>query len=87
MKTSDEFVKSQFNEDTPNKLDALCRPLNEEEIKKKKAAQLGTIHILRKHLYSTKQNFITKFFIKSGFFRQNKRISFSTLRIDKTFMV
>ena len=38
-------------------------------------ATLGTIHILRKHLYSTKINFITKFFIKTGFFRQNKEIS------------
>ena len=47
----------------------------------------GTIHILHKHLYSTKINLITKFFIKTGFFRQNKRIYFSTLRIDKTFMV
>ena len=32
----------------------------------------GTIHILRKHLCSTKLNLITKFFIKTGFFRQNK---------------
>ena len=40
----------------------------------------GTIHILRKHLYSTKLNLITKFFIKTFFFRQNKGISFSTLR-------
>ena len=38
-------------------------------------ATLGTIHILRKHLYSTKINFITKFFIKTGFFRQNKGTS------------
>lgn len=37
----------QFNEDTPNKLDALCQPLNEEEIKKKKAAQLGFFDIFR----------------------------------------
>ena len=28
----------------------------------------GTIHILRKHLYSTKLNLITKFFIKTFFF-------------------
>ena len=40
----------------------------------------GTIHILRKHLYSTKLNLITKFFIKTFFFRQHKVISFSTLR-------
>ena len=37
----------QFNEDTPNKLDTLCKPLNEEEIKKKKAAQLGFFDIFR----------------------------------------
>ena len=35
----------QFNEDTPNKLDTLCKPLNEEEIKKKKAAQLGDNYV------------------------------------------
>ena len=34
------------------------------------ALALGTIHILRKHLYSTKLNFITKFFIKTGIFCQ-----------------
>ena len=48
----------------------------------------GTIHILRKHLYSTKLKLITKFFIKTGFFfRQNKRVYFSTLRFDKIFMM
>ena len=47
---------------------------------------LGT-HILRKHLYSTKRNLVTKFFIKTGFFRQNKRVYFSTLRFDKIFML
>ena len=29
---------------------------------------LGTIHILRKHLYSTKLNLTSKFFTKTGFF-------------------
>ena len=35
---------------------------------------LGTIHILRKHLYNIKPNFNlnTKFFTKAGFFHQNK---------------
>ena len=33
---------------------------------------LGTIHILRKHLYSTKLNLTSKIFTKTGFFRQNK---------------
>ena len=47
----------------------------------------GTIHILRKHLYSTKLNLNSKFFTKTGFFRQNKRISFSTLHFDKIFMM
>ena len=46
-------------------------------------AALGTIHILRKHLYSTKLNLITK----RDFFRQNKRVYFSTLRFDKNFMI
>ena len=29
---------------------------------------LGTIHILRKHLYSTKLNLTSKFFTRTGFF-------------------
>ena len=69
-------------------------PLSENEIQgieKWKAAQpietLGTIHILRKHFYSTKLNLTFKFFTKTGFFRQNKRISFSTLHFDKVFML
>ena len=48
---------------------------------------LGTIHILRKHFYSTKLNLITKFFTRTGFFRQNKRLYFSTLHFDKIFML
>ena len=47
----------------------------------------GTIHILRKHLYSTKLNLTSKIFTKTGFFRQNKRISFSTLHFDEFFML
>ena len=43
----------------------------------------GTIHILRKHLNSTKLNLTTKFFTKTGFFRQNKTISFSILYFDE----
>ena len=46
---------------------------------------LGTIHILRKHLFSRKLNLTFKFFSKTGFFCQNKRISFSTLHLDKIF--
>ena len=45
------------------------------------------IHILRKHLYGTTFNFITQFFIKTSFFRQNKRVYLSTLRFDKIFMM
>ena len=52
-----------------------------------KRDDLGTVHILRKHLYSTKINLISKFFTKTGFYRQNKRISFSTLHFDKIFML
>ena len=48
---------------------------------------LGTIHILRKHLNSTKLNLITKSFIKTGFFRQNKRVYFSTLHFDEIFIL
>ena len=48
---------------------------------------LGTIHILRKHFYCTKLNLTCKFFTKTGFFRQNKRISFSTLHFDVIFML
>ena len=36
----------------------------------------GTIHILRKCLYSTKFNLIAKFYIKTGFFRLNKKSFF-----------
>ena len=48
---------------------------------------LGTIHILHKHFYSTKLNLTFKFFTKTEFFRQIKRISFSTLRFDEIFML
>ena len=48
---------------------------------------LGTIHILRKHLYSAKLNLTTSFLSKICFFRQNKIISFSTLHFDKNFML
>ena len=51
-------------------------------------SELGIIHILRKHLYSTKLNLTSKFFTRTGFFfRQNKRISFSTLQFDEIFML
>ena len=43
----------------------------------------GTIHILRKHFYSKKLNLTSKFFTKSGFFRQNKTIFFSILHFDE----
>jgi len=43
---------------------------------------LGTIHILRRHLNSTKLNLITKSFIETGLFSQNKRVYFSTLHFD-----
>ena len=48
---------------------------------------IGTIHILRMHLYSTKLDLTSKFFTKTMFFRQNKRISFSTLHFDEIFML
>ena len=47
----------------------------------------GIIHILRKHLYSTKLNLISNFFTKNGFFRQNNRISFSTLHFDEILIL
>ena len=47
---------------------------------------LGTIHILRKHFYSTKLN-LTSLIVYKLFFRQNERISFSTLHFDKNFML
>ena len=47
----------------------------------------GNIHILRKHLYSTKLNLTSKLFTRTGFFPQNKGISFSTLHFDKIFML
>ena len=33
-----------------------------------KRDDLGIVHILRKHLYSTKINLVSKFFTKTGFF-------------------
>ena len=51
------------------------------------SSEQGTIHILRKHLYSTKLNLTFKFFTKTGFFRQIKRISSSTLHFDEIFML
>ena len=42
--------------------------------------QQGTIHILRKHLYTTKFDLTT-------FFRQNVTICFSTLHFDEFFML
>ena len=47
----------------------------------------GTIHILRKHLDSTKFNLTSKCFTKTGFFRQNNRVSFSTLQFDQIFIL
>ena len=44
---------------------------------------LGTIHILRKQLYSTKLNFSPKLI----FFCQTKRIYFSLLHFDEIFML
>ena len=49
--------------------------------------ELGTIHILRKHLYSKELNLTTKNSQKLGFFCQNKGISFSTLHFDEIFMM
>ena len=34
---------------------------------------LGTIHILRKHFYSTKLNLTSKFFTRTGFFSSKQR--------------
>mgnify|MGYP001329529679 CR=1 FL=1 len=56
-------------------------------MKKAEMDEKGTIHILRKHFYSTKLDLTSKFFTKTDFFRQIKRISFSTLHFDKIFML
>ena len=37
---------------------------------------LGTIHIFRKHFYSTKVNLATKFFMKTGFFPSKQNTFF-----------
>ena len=47
----------------------------------------GTIHILRKHLYSTKLNLTSEFFKRTWFFRQNKGFYSSTLHFDQIFML
>ena len=41
-----------------------------------KLVKEGTIHISRKHLYGTKLNLITKFFIKTGFFSSKQKSLF-----------
>ena len=61
--------------------------MNVPKIKGTHTAQKVPFILLRKHLYSTKLNLITKFFIKTGFFRQNKRVYFSTLCFDKIFIM
>ena len=58
------------------------------QLRKASTPRLGKIHILRKHLYSTKISLNSKIFTKTGFFvktSQNKRISFSTLHFDEIF--
>ena len=57
------------------------------QLRKASTPRLGNIHIVCKHLYSTKLNLTSKIFTKTGFFRQNKRISFSTLHFDEIFML
>ena len=57
------------------------------QLRKASTPRLGNIHILRLHLYSTKLNLTSKIFTKTGFFRQNKRISFLTLHFDKICML
>ena len=47
----------------------------------------GTIHILRKHLLSTKLNLTYFFFKNCIFFCQNKRIYFSISHFDHNFML
>ena len=81
----DEENVYRINIDLKVRTQELLQELSEKDDVLKQA--LGTIHILRKHLYSTKRNLVTKFFIKTGFFRQNKRTSFSTLHIDEIFML
>ena len=46
-------------------------------------SRLGTIHILRKRLYSTKLNLTSKIFTKPGYFRQNKRCFFQHYILTK----
>ena len=89
LKESDEINEEneEDNEEVPSDVD-LNDPFFKEELsslkstKKDDKISKGTIHILRKHLYSTKLNLISLFFTKTGVFHQNKRIYFSTLRFE-----
>ena len=45
----------------------------------------GTIHILRKHLYSTKLKLITKFFIKTGVFLSKQKSLFFKITFWQNF--
>ena len=44
---------------------------------------LGTIHILRKHFYSTEINLTSKFFTKNGFFVKTKEFLFQHYILTK----
>ena len=45
------------------------------------------LNILKKHLYCTKLDYLPNIFTNTQFFRQNKRLPFSTLHFDEIFML
>ena len=76
-----EDLKTQLNE-----CKTKITSLEEENSALKNQVELGTSHILRKHFYSTKLN-LNSLIVYDYFFRQNERISFSTLYFDEIFML
>ena len=64
--------KSLGTEEIRSKVLVLMERLDERLFEHPNFVWLGTIHILRKHLYSTKLNLTSKIFTKTGFYCQNK---------------
>ena len=59
---------------------------NSPKIHRKSSWLVSALYYVGRHFYRTKLNFTSKFFTKTGVFRQNKTISCSTLHFDKIFM-
>jgi hypothetical protein len=68
----DEFERAKKQLQSMLLMNLESRPVVFEDIARQVLAQ-GTIHILRKHFYSTKLNLTSKFFTKTDFFSSNQK--------------